>query len=669
MDKNSFTPVRVEKFADGYSVAVWNREYKFGASPLLSSVKSAGEELLAAPMRVVGVENGKEIAWRDVSTFLMDGCTDEEATLCRSMQGERFLLNATAIVFEDGCMDWYLNIAPRGQSVNQAFGLEPNDNGDRILSELWIEIPLKKEIAQFYQIAPIGKITFDGKDIDGALAQAGRLPLVSMEMPFKQQLFIGGDKVGFGVFFESDENWQPQNENDAISCVIEKDAVVLRIKLLDSEPKSWREKDTSNGMYLFPVTFRVGMVATPVKQFPENPYFQKAVHIDCFKKIPMDYEEYLFGEYEGAGETVLDKIKRQGVDTLYIHEKWNDIQNSPELTTVAADRLKLIVEEAHKRNIKVIPYFGYEISTLSPEFGKHGIEYMRISESKWHWYRKPWQRDLGVCYNSGWQDYFVENIKKLFETYHIDGLYLDSTMVVYACKNEKHGCGYRDGDGNLKETYPVFAVRTLMKRLHNIVKEYGGVIACHSYASFSLGTIAYADMLWEGESVQSLMLTGKVEKVPEDYFRAIYTGKNLGVPVNMLCYSNPPKWTFSQATANALPFGILPKPNDAGGFLDEMSGVWKALSLFDFNGSVWKPYYDNDIRPKNPVVVVSYYETVKQALFFVCNMKNKPTGRVDVKLPQKYRSIVNAVSGERIDSEKITVEFKAFDYVILFAEK
>ena len=42
---------------------------------------------------------------------------------------------------------------------------------------------------------------------------------------------------------------------------------------------------------------------------------------------------------------------------------------------------------------------------------------------------------------------------------------------------------------------------------------------------------------------------------------------------------------------------------------------------------------------------------------------------MDVKLPQKYRSIVNAVSGERIDSEKITVEFKAFDYVILFAEK
>ena len=376
-----------------------------------------------------------------------------------------------------------------------------------------------------------------------------------------------------------------------------------------------KEKGDANGMDLFPLTFRLGMMATPVKKFPDNPYYQRNVHIDCFKKIPMDYEDYLFGEYEGKGEIVLDKIQRQGADTLYLHEKWNDLQNSPELTASTAERLKLIVKEAHKRNIKVVPYFGYEISTLSPEFGKHYDEYVSKDGFRGNWYRKPWQRDIVVCYNSGWQDYFVENIKKLFENYNIDGIYLDSIMPAHSCKNEKHGCGYRDYDGNLKATYPVWAVRNLMRRLYKMVKEYGGFIASHSYGCFSLGSIAYSDMLWEGESVQS------------------------------------------------------PKPNDAGKFLDEMSGVWKALSSFDFNGAEWKPYYDNDVRTDNKNVAVSYYDNEKQALLFVSNMKNSPTDKVKITLPQKFRSVVNAVSGMKYDAEKIIVEFEKFDYVILSAEK
>ena len=51
------------------------------------------------------------------------------------------------------------------------------------------------------------------------------------------------------------------------------------------------------------------------------------------------------------------------------------------------------------------------------------------------------------------------------------------------------------------------------------------------------------------------------------------------------------------------------------------------------------------------------------------NMKNFPTGKVKITLPQKFRSVVNAVSGMKYDAEKIIVEFEKFDYVILSAEK
>lgn len=648
-------------------VSVWNRRYLFGKSPLLSSVISSGKELLASPMRVVATENGSEAVWEDVKNFVMDGDEDDEIRVCQSMQSARFVLNNVVTVSEDGCMEWSVTVVPRGRSVNQVFGIEKEDKGDRILSRLWIEIPLKKECAKFYQVVPGGNVVLDGENKDklGALAWSGATPEKSIDLPFKEQVFLTNDETGFGVFFESDEFWQPLDKNKAISCEVRDGEVVLRIRLLDEEPKCWKEKGSSNGMDLFPLTFSMGMMVTPVKEFPQNPYKERAVHIDCFKKIAPDYEDYLFGEYESDGETVFDKIKRQGVNTLYIHEKWNDLQNSPEITRKTADRLKLIVDGAHKRNIKVIPYFGYEISTLSPEFGKHYKEYVSVDGMRGNWYRKPWQRDVVVCYASGWQDYFVNKIDELFAKYGIDGIYLDSIAVMHTCKNESHGCGYRDYDGNLVATYPVRAVRRLMKRLSKVTKKYNGTIASHSYGSFALPTLYYTDLFWEGESVQSIMLKGELDEAPIDYYRSVYTGRNVGVPVNMLCYSNPPEWTTRQATATALAFGVMPKPNDAGAFLDEISEIWKVLDGFSFVDAKWKPFYDNDVSVSDENVVVSYYENENQGLFFVCNMKNQPT-KVSVKLPSRFCKIKDAISGKDYRTE-LSLEFKKFDYAIISA--
>ena len=48
--------------ADGRcEVRPWNRQYTLSDSPFLSSILSGDEELLAAPMRLVGIENGREL--------------------------------------------------------------------------------------------------------------------------------------------------------------------------------------------------------------------------------------------------------------------------------------------------------------------------------------------------------------------------------------------------------------------------------------------------------------------------------------------------------------------------------------------------------------------------------------------------------------------------------
>ena len=161
------------------------------------------------------------------------------------------------------------------------------------------------------------------------------------------------------------------------------------MRLIDEEPYAWRhldKNDPKERTYLEPLSFRFGILTTPVKPLENNLVREKAVHIDCFKKIPESYEQFLGGEYENTGEITLDRMKRLGVNTLYLHEKWNDLQNSPFLTTKTDKRLCYIIDECHKRNIKVIPYFGYEISTLSPYFSEMIRDVEVTSDKIGRWY-------------------------------------------------------------------------------------------------------------------------------------------------------------------------------------------------------------------------------------------------------------------------------------------
>ena len=655
-------------------ISPYNRKYTLDGSPFLSSIVSAGEELLASPMRLVGLENGNEIIVTDVTSDTLYGYEEgKEVRACQYMRSSRFLYNTALCAEYDGMMDWSLTVATHGNWVAQAFGLAKQDTDPRVLDRLWLEIPLKKSAAISYQYSPQGPALFDGKvpDMPVELYAAGAMPKESLALPFLHQLYVGNDRVGFSVFFESDKNWQIEDEKRAIECIVGDDEVVIRIHLLDSEPFSWRDsKGDNNGINLMPISFRIGMQVTPIKPFPKNPYDEKNMHIDCFKKILEPYEEFLFTPFGDTNEIAIDRIARMGVNTLYIHEKWNDMQNSPFLTNTTAKRLKLIVKEAHARGMKVIPYFGYELSTLSPFYAEKSEEVI-YSDMEWHWYRFPWQRDPQVCYNSSWQDIFVENVEKLMDEFGFDGLYLDSINPSKPCRNEKHGCGYRDREGNLHYTYPVFAIRKLMKRLCAIVEKRGGIICSHSYGTFPVTTMAFSNVMWEGESLQSLFMRGTLTRVPEGYYRAVYTGRNLGIRVNMLCYSNPPTWTFNEAMSNALPYGIIPKPVDTGEPLEQMSKLWGILDSFDVEHSEWRPYFDNGVRVSDDSVRASYYESTDELLLLIANTYKQNTGDVKITLPADVSCVVDAESGESIEcnDNAVCITVESFGHRILRVKK
>lgn len=666
-----WTPVKVSTDEKGVAVNVWGRSYKGGKKSFLESVISQNIEILASPIRLSGTENGEEIIWGSFNTFVMDSSDEVKAQIVTSAQSKVFVLNVNMDIEYDGVIDMSIAVMPQGRSVNAWFGLDNRKEPEYKLEQLWLEIPFKPEIAKLYHIFPNSDLIINGKNcVFDKIRQAGDLP-ETLEMPFKEQVFVGNDNLGFAVFFESHENMQWKDKDKAVQIIKDKNETVLRIRLLDSEPSKWIDKGMENGKELFPITYRLGMVATPVKEFDKNSYREKAVHIDCFKKIPEDYEDFLMNEFENTGEITFDRLKRLGVNTLYIHEKWNDIQNSPFLTTKTADRLKLIIREAHLRGIKVIPYFGYEISTLSPYWGKMGEEIMnRETGNNYavHWYRYPYQRDPIVCYNSKWLDIFADGIEALMDKFGFDGIYIDSTIRPMPCCNEKHGCGYRDEDGNLHTTYPVWATRKLMKRLYEIVDSRGGIINSHGSAAYNVPALAFCHSVWEGEMIQQQLIHGEISKLPESHFRCVFTGRNFGIPVYMLCYSNPPIWTFEQAVAQSIIFGTLPKSNDVGEPLELMSQIWRFIDNFPIEDAEWKPYFENDVISSNDDIKVSYFEYGNRRLVFAANIDIEPKCTT-ISFGDSVFSISSAVNVKSLQNNKeLSLNLKGYGFAVFEAK-
>ena len=685
-------PFSLTEQNDTFRIGIWGRTYTIGKTPFFSSMVSQGTELLSGPVRVVIADAREELSWSNAVNMRMAKYDDTFVDIHQALQNDLFILNTAMHTEYDGCVKCDMSIMPVGLRVGQCWGLGGAvNNRPRIISKLWLEIPVKKNIAKFYQYYPVtNKGVVDGKcqDIppvlylddklyekDLFLGMSGDMPEKSLQLPFKQNLYVGNDHCGLSVFFDSDENWQPADIERAIECEVREDEVIIRVHLLDSDPVQWQHKGADFGRSLLPVHFSFGLQATPVKPLTRKLYEEKNIHIDCYKKIPVAYDDFLLNPYPGSetGELVLDRLARLGVNTVYLHEKWNDFQNCFDLTEDCALRLREIVRACHARGMKVLTYFGFEISTQCPiggkDFGKHIAKRNELGHQN-SWYRYPWQRAVQVCYGSNYAEYFLQGVETIMDEYGIDGIYLDGTYSPPICCNEKHGCGYRDHNGNLHGTFPVWQVRDMVKRLYKIVDSRGGIINIHTNHSFLPYLCAFAHSIWDGEVPQGAFLRGEVNTAMESYFRPLYTGRTLGLPVNMLCYTNEPKWTFSQALSNTLPLGIIPKPVDVGAPLEEMSKIWAAFDSFPVAEASWHPYFENNLAISNDVVKASYYKAGSRLLVLVANFVNWESGDAVIRFPKKVLSCRNAMTGEMLDvnGDAITVSFEKFDYRILDVE-
>lgn len=564
-----WTAVTAQEGAEGVQVGVWGRTHRFAGALLPTSITTAGTEVLAGPIRLVGVADGKPIAWQRGGSFVQRH-TPTQAVVCGWQSSDSLIANAVCSIEFDGMMRVDLVLMPQRRATPK-------------VEQLWLEVPLRRECATLYHYWP-GRW--------GSAANSGAVPEEGLSIAFRPFLWLGWEEGGLGYFAESDQGWQVADAAKAIEVVRQGETTLLRLHLLDSPPAR------------LPVTFTVGFQATPVKEWPRDFHNWQICHGASYGMESRPFRE-------GDRRTLLDRAAELGVKTLIYHESWTPIQNYWE--TTREEDLKKLVAACHQRGIKLLLYFGYELSTLAPEWGALSDEVLvKTPQGAFTggYQRQPDQRDYIVCYRSAWGDRLAEGIAWALKHYGFDGVYLDGTIEPWACANERHGCGYRAPDGTLRPTYPIFAVRRLMQRLYAATRPIGGLVNAHQSTCCVTPTLAFCDSYWDGEQFQGGELAGDpLKHLPLAAFRAEFMGRNFGVPCEFLVYERPPDWTFDHALAFTLLHDVRVRPGGVGPALERMARIWEVHRRFAIGDAEWHPYWRNQhlVAVQPETVLVSLY--------------------------------------------------------------
>ena len=620
-------------------VSVWGREFAFASNALPVGVKSAGRDLLAAPMRIVCADaDGREFAWKKGGSWIQES-DEESATVCAWQEADGLAADATLRVEFDGMAKVSLAIVPGADASNR--------RSTRRLARAWLEIPLAPDVAKLFVHSPL-----DWARLGNSGAVKGRLA-----WPFRCSVWLGNDDVGLCWFCESDRNFQTADRERVVEVIPGEKETLLRIRLADKPVE-------------MPATWVFGLQATPVKPIKKGFNADHTVHgppmgAGVTIKRPETWWTAQRAFPDGKIDEPLDAAAKSGVKTVVFHEDWIPVQNNP---APRAD-FKAIVDACHARGMKALVYQGYELSPLDPVWGDRHEDWLQKDANGRYltcWFREPGQRDYYLCYNNASADLWLARAKKAYDALGLDGFYLDGTILPRKCANERHGCGWRDAEGGLHVTYPFFAVRKLMRRLYEFVEARGGRIDAHQSGYVCPATLAFAHSYWDGE--QLAVGAGKKDLRKElnlDAFRAEFMGRNHGLPCEFLAYEKP-GWSYDDALAITLIHDVMVRPCGFAS-VPRLAPVWKALDDFGAAEAEWTPYWKNPVAVSPENVKASVYRRGAKSLIVASNVSPDNPASAVLTLPDGNSHAADALEGRELNVSdgKVRLEIQPFRMVLI----
>lgn len=662
-----WTPVKAIPSNVGLLVRMSGRQYTFSGSPLPSKIETAGASILAGPVRFVAKVNGRAVRFRSRDDTVNDH-SDSRVILRNTSRGGPLSLTATTVIEYDGLMkiDWMLK--PRRHIT---------------LDSLTFEMPVKAAYGTLHYI------DLDYAHCPWSVKNGGNIPKQGILVRFKPVAWVGDEERGLMWVCESDKNWYVQRQNEVLQIAREGDQTVLRLHLVNVPlPLAPGGQDSSGNKMPDPkkgplgnLAYTFGLQATPIKPIERDVWDFRFAHIGQPKTF-----DWLF-EPVGHEKIRLDYLAEKGVRTLGYHEHWTDWYGCT--TTRHSEKLKRMVEECHKRGIKVNLYIGYMMSDLCAEYPLFNEECLThpkgmASYLPFLYEPQPPQNAWTYCVRSRWQDYIVDGIARMVDEYDIDGIYLDGVHNPRGgCRNSLHGCGYTRPDGNIGNTFPMFHMRELYKRMYVAIRSRKphGQVDTHA-SGFLNPAVGFATSVFDGEHLMAGHIPKggyALDRIPLDLYRAEFLGRNWGTPVEFLRRLV----NLQDSLSIALLHDTLPGKASPGGDMETLAWLWKLSDEFGRKEAEWLPYWKNSdyvtVTPQGtddkPAGYVSLYRHPKNGVLAVISNLGPELRKIRVHFNMEKLGLKSGVLGlfvglrttvpARIVSGTVEVELKSLGWRIL----
>lgn len=633
---NEWTPVTVKENKNSFSVGMWGREYRFEDSLLPTMITSQGVDMLYDRIRLVPIFDGVESHFSEI-TAVKHFESEEKAVFLCSANCENVVLN-TAITAE---FDGFVKIDIK---VINHWG-RPSGVGENVprLTGLYMDIPVKKECAELMHYWPNN----DKSSLIPAKNIMNSGTMREREFSFKPYISLGNNEIGLGVFVgESDENFVLKDRKKCIRISDEGEYVNIRVNFLDYVPEAWQGKADMWQHALKPVNYTIGFQATPVRKMKNDSSLYRRYHCSEVERLYSDGKVH----YD-----FVKKLAEYGVECIVLHEEWSLIQNYG----MPADEKNFqeLVKACHQKGIKILVYFGYEYSTLLPDWSEHCDNYCNKNTSGdfvGGWQRKPYQRDFMVCYAGGYGDDMIKRVEYVMDILGVDGVYVDGGYIPWECANGAHGCGYTDRNGNRRATYPMLVLREHVKKLYEVVHERNGIIDAHQSSCCTIPTLAFCDSYYDGENIQDFLSNDNMELLSLDAFRAEYMGYNFGITANFISYSNENR-SMEVLSGTALLHNIHCRPWKIED-IQYVSKIWKVFDEYHLDEAEWIPYWRCDrVETSNPRAYASVYENDKNLVVVMVNYDSK---EVTLVFQDQIERAVNVLTGNMLALENNCVKLE-----------
>jgi len=563
--------------ANGNDVECWGRKYVMGAGPFPAQIESAGQPILAAPIRV-SVSTGKgEVAFQKLAGKVL-GCTATRSQIAGSADAPEIGLTTETTIEYDGMLWTEVTLTPKAPVS---------------LTEVTIHIPVRAAVAMYLHH------TNGDWDDDNA----GTLPAKGYEsVAFQPFLWVGDNDRGLGWFAESMQGWSSAPAKPRQFIVRDGEIADMRISIVNQST-----------LIKTPLKFSFGLQATPVKPRPA----------EARKWRP-----------NGA----LNDMETLGMGNIRLVWSNDHLSYYGYPWPSDPEKFRALVKDLHAKNVRVVPYVNLNFfSAGAPEWPYYSgdwIDHGRCCTAGD--VMAMGGATYGACpHSAAWRDFIAWKIAKFVDEFQVDGIYVDCWLC-YECK-ENHGCAWRDENGDLHGTYLIRDYREILRRVRELLQDRrpDPHIIVHMSAGVIIPIDAFADSMLDGEQYQGARNPKEdyLNVIPLDKWRAEHTGRQWGVvPFFLTEFTGPERLQALPAErlmGLMLTHDIAPWPTWCNS--DAVFAAWKAMDKFGAAEAKFLPYWEpNGVTTDNKDVIVSVYQRSGAALLVVYN-----TGTVDAQLSLK----------------------------------